>query len=122
MSGFLFLALTSFHCNADIALKSASEILGTWKVKYTAPRINAEKRVGNQIWDFRRDGTLVSTAKDKRAKGKFSVTVRYEIKDGVILSNQPGRSRKIKYTVVEKDDNSMILRGGMDGFLFLSKQ
>lgn len=123
LSILLLTLVTFLNVRAEVTLSSASEILGTWKLEHSSPRIDGAERPGNAIWEFRNDGTLVTTAIDNRATGgEFSITVNYEVKDGKIVSDQPGRSKKITYSVVEKKRNSMILHGGMDAFLFFTKQ
>ena len=119
----LLLILATFNVNAEVTLNSPSEILGTWKQEYSAPRIDDEKRPSKEIWEFRSDGTLTTTAYDERLPGgSFSISVKFEVKDGKILANEPGRSRKNTYVVVEMEGDSMILHGGMDAFLFFKKQ
>lgn len=122
-NGLLLTLLVSFCASAEVVLNSASDVVGTWKLNSSSPRREGEKRPANATWEFRNDGTLVTTAVDSRTKGgEFTVTVKYHIKDGKIISNQPGRSRKIIYTVEEKDEHQMVLHGGMDAYLFFTKQ
>ncbi len=117
------LILTTFNSNAEVALNSPSEVIGIWQQEYSAPQIDGEKRPSTETWEFRSDGTLVTSGFDKRLPGgSFSISVKYEVKDGKILANQPGRSRKNTYVVIEKDGDSMVLHGGMDAFLFFKKQ
>jgi len=119
----LFITAFWASSHAEIALKDASELIGTWELNHTSPKINGKKRPSSQEWEFRSDGTLVSIASDKRAKGKFTVSVPYEITDGKIVTGVAGRpGKKVSYILIEKKGNEMILKGGPDGFLFFTKQ
>jgi hypothetical protein len=121
---FLVFALAFSRAACAEALSvDASELIGSWKLNHTSPQINGKKRASDQTWEFRSDGTLVSTASDPRAKGSFSVTVPFEISGGKIVTGVAGRPGKtVAYEVVEKGGNEMILKGGPDGFLFFTKQ
>ena len=119
----LFITAFWASAHAEIALKDASELIGSWKLNDTSPKLDGKKRPSSQEWEFRSDGTLVSTASDKRAKGTFTVSVPFEIKDGKIVTGVAGRPGKtLSYTLIEKKDNEMILKGGPDGFLFFTKK
>lgn len=107
---------------AEVSISDASQLLGTWTLKYTSPQLDGEKRPSDQTWEFRSDGTMVSTASDKRAKGTFTVSVPYEIVEGKIVTGQAGRpGKKITYAVADKADGTMTLKGP-SGFMFFSKQ
>jgi uncharacterized protein (TIGR03066 family) len=119
----LFITAFWASAHAELALKDASELIGSWKLNHTSPKIDGKKRPSDQKWEFRSDGTLVSTASDKRTKGTFTVSVPYEIEDGKLVTGVAGRpGKKVSYTLIEKKDNEMILKGGADGFLFFTKQ
>lgn len=119
----LFITAFLASAHAEIVLKDASELIGSWNLNHTSPKIDGKKRPSAQAWEFRGDGTLVSTASDKRAKGSFTVSVPYEITDGKILTGVAGRpGKKVSYTLIEKNDHEMILKGGADGFLFFTKK
>ena len=108
---------------AEVVLADASQLVGNWKLDHTSPQIDGTKRPSNQTWEFRSDGTLVSTASDPRAKGTFSVTVPYELSDGNIVTGMAGRpGKKVTYSVVEMLGNKMVIKGGPDGYLFFTKQ
>lgn len=103
-----------------------SDLIGTWKLDYTSQQLRVSKdkykRQANQTWEFRKDGTVVSRASDKRAKADFAVTPKYEITDGKILIDDPGRpGRKNTYTVIEKTADKMILKGSY-GYYFFKKE
>jgi len=119
----LFMAAFLAPAHAEIVLKDASELIGSWKLNHTSPKIDGKKRPSSQEWEFRSDGTLVSIAADKRTKGTFTVSVPFEIKNGKIVTGVAGRPGKtVTYTLIEKTDGEMILKGGADGFLFFTKQ
>ncbi len=119
----LFITAFLASAQAEIVLTDASELIGSWKLNHTSPKLDGKKRPSSQEWEFRSDGTLVSTASDKRTKGTFTVSVPFEITDGKIVTGVAGRpGKKVSYTLIKKRDHEMILKGGADGFLFFTKQ
>ncbi len=128
----LLLVASSIISNVSAeSINDRSELLGNWKLNATARKIDGEQRQVDQSWEFHKDGTLVSTASYESGVGtiyatkidEFSVTVKYEIKDGKIVSGVPGRQGKtLTYQLIERNGKDMILRQGAGEFMFFTKQ
>ena len=113
-----------------MSINDRSSLIGKWTLTATARKLDGKQRSANQSWEFRKDGTLLSTASYDSRKGslygtkidKFSVTVKYEIKDGKLVTGVPGRPGKtISYELIERNGNNMILRQGAGEFMFFTK-
>ena len=123
ISALLLLSLSSSVVLAQIVLDDAAPLIGTWKLNSTSNKMDGKKRPSAQQWEFRKDGQLVSTAEDKRAKGTITVSVPYQIKDGKIVAERAGRPGKtVTYTLIKQEGSEMIIHGGADGYLFFKKQ
>lgn len=110
---------------ADYPLKDKSEIVGVWVVESTAPKLKGKRRPSTQEMEFKADGSYVSSAIDVRtgSSSRFSATSSYNVENGIIKVEKPGRPGKFdRYKVYEKKDNTMILKGGTEGFYFLQKK
>ena len=120
----LFLALSAGTLNAENLVKDPSELLGTWVLQYTSPQLDAgEQRRSNQTWEFLGGGKLITKASDKRvAGGSFEIQTTYEVKDGKIVTVTPGQSWPTRYEVVKKENGTMVLKGGMEGYYFFQRQ
>lgn len=103
---------------ADVALKDASEIQGSWILEYTSARLDANKVFEGAKWEFAQEGKLSTTAHYEVAAAGAAVTMenKYEIKDGKITTDL-GHT----YTVLEKTDTAMTLKGPF-GYYFFKKK
>ncbi|MGR9105312.1 MAG: hypothetical protein ACU843_00120 [Gammaproteobacteria bacterium] len=110
--------------HAEVTLQSKDDVAGLWKLEGSGKDLNGAKRPGQQTWEFKKDGTLTTVGFDRRLPGgDFSVSSSYEIKDGKIVADVVGRpGKKTSYTVIEKDDNSMIIKEGIGEYLFFTKK
>lgn len=118
------IAISFLPAYADVSLENNSSLIGVWKLIGTAKDLDGKKRLGEQTWEFKKDGTLATSGYDKRLPGgHFSVDSNYEVKDGNIVADVAGRpGKKATYTVIEKDDNSMVLKQGIGQYMFFSKK
>lgn len=108
---------------ADVALKDNSEILGKWTLVSVAPGLEKTKIEENRTWEFRSDGTVVTSGYNRIIKSDSTQQFKYSVTDGKIKAEDPGRPGKtMEYVVHEKVGDSMILKGGMEGFYFFKKQ
>ncbi|WP_150045988.1 MULTISPECIES: hypothetical protein [Methylomonas] len=105
-------ALTAFSANADIKLENSSKILGTWRVDAEAAALDKEKKALNVTWEFRKDGTLMTSAEDTRGRTKeMDIAVNYSVEDGVIKKQtSPGREKYEDCHVVEMEGKKMVLK------------
>lgn len=104
--------------SAEYVLSDNSEILGVWSVDAEAPKLDGPKRLLQQDWEFKRDGTLKSIAKDFR--GNADVKLKYQIENGKIIKEiRPGKNETC--TVTEKEGNTMVLHC-RNLYFFLTKK
>lgn len=121
----LAVTLSPMSTFAEYALKDNSEIVGTWIVESTAPKLEEKKRPSTQEMEFKADGSYISSAVDFRtgSSSRFSAISTYEVKNGNLKIGKPGRPGKYdRFKVYEKQHNYMILKGGTEGFYFLKKK
>lgn len=123
----IILSFAAFCClpvQAEVTLDNNTDLLGTWALAGTAKDLDGEKRHSEQTWVFAKDGTLATSGYDKRLPGgNFSVSTQYEVKNGKIVADVVGRPGKITtYTVIEIDDDSMIIKQGIGQYMFFSKK
>jgi hypothetical protein len=122
--GALFLAsVFGTAAWAEVALKDNKEILGSWLLVSVAPGFEKPKIEENRTWDFRADGVVVTSGYNRHFKTDDTREFKYIVADGKIKLEEPGRPGKTSdYAVYEKNADSMILKGGMEGFYFFKKK
>ncbi|MDQ7089427.1 MAG: hypothetical protein Q9M50_02110 [Methylococcales bacterium] len=96
----------------DIKLEDNSSILGKWKLNYESPALHKEKKKVNIRWNFKKDGTILTSATDTRSRtGKMSIKLKYSVEEGVIKKQStPGREKYETCRVVQQEKNSMVLK------------
>jgi len=118
----LMASLVSAVALAELPLKDTSEILGTWKLEAVAPGLTKPKIAENRTWDFRSNGTIVTSGFNRILGNEDRYEWKYKIVDGKIVADDPGRPGKtMEYSVYEKTGDTMILKGGIEGFYFFKK-
>jgi len=120
ISALLF--MSSATAWSEVLLKDASEIAGTWQLESVAASLSKPKIAENRTWEFRMDGVIVTSGFNRHFAQEDRHEFKYEIIDGKIVSDNPGRPGKpIEYVVYEKTNDTMILKGGLEGFYFFKK-
>jgi hypothetical protein len=115
----LFFSGTVF---ADIALKDASEIVGTWQLEAVSAGLTKARIAENRTWEFRSDGIIVTSGYNRHLKGDDRHEWKYNVTNGKIYSDNPGRpGSPLEYVVYEKTSDKLILKGGIEGFYFFKK-
>lgn len=108
---------------ADVVLKDKSEIVGKWVLESVAPGIDKPKVEENRTWEFRADGVLVSSGYNRHLKQDDTKEFKYQVVDGKIKAEDPGRPGKpLDYVVHEMTGNTLVLKGGIEGAYFLKKK
>jgi hypothetical protein len=108
--------------DAEVLLTDNSELLGSWKLESVSPGYKKVKIEENRIWEFRADGTIVTSGYNRILHSDDRYEWKYQIVDGRIVAEDPGRPGKtMNYTVYEKTRDSMVLQGGIEGFYFFKK-
>ncbi|CAL1239572.1 hypothetical protein [Candidatus Methylocalor cossyra] len=116
-------ALVSAVVLADVPLTDPGELVGTWKLEAVAAALDKPRIQENRTWEFRRDGTIVTSGYNRHFKTEDRHEWKYRIVDGKIVTDDPGRPGKtIDYSVYKKEGNELILKGGLEGFYFFRKQ
>lgn len=115
----IFFALSA---HADVKLKDNSEILGRWNLHDEAVSLTSPKKAVTQEWEFKEDGTLISTASDVAGRiSALKIALKYSIENGEIKKQSaPGREKYESCKVVEKEGSNMILKCMY--FFFLTKK
>lgn len=117
------LALSSATAHAEVALNDPSELYGLWKLESVSPGISKPKIAEDRTWEFRADGVIVTSGYNRIMKGNDRYEWKYKLLDGKIQAEDPGRPGKpIDYVIYEKSGNTMILKGGLEGYYFFTKQ
>jgi hypothetical protein len=109
--------------SAEVKLKDNSEIVGKWLLESVAMGINSPRIEEKRMWQFRADGTAVTSGYNRHLKQDDSREFKYEVTDGKIKAEDPGRPGKtVDYVVYDKTGDAMVLKGGIEGFYFFKKQ
>ncbi len=111
------LAITSFLVASSayakdkiIPLEDNSILLGHWSLYAETAALHKTKKMVQNEWIFKEDGTLTSIAFDPRLDGKKAVNVKYSVENGVLKKQvQPGREKYETCKVVKLDDDNMTL-------------
>jgi hypothetical protein len=117
------IGLSSFSVQAEIPLKDGSEIAGTWQLVSVAASLTKPRIEENRTWEFRTDGTIITSGYNRHFKTQDRHEWKYKIVDGKISADDPGRPGKtIDYAVYELKSDELILKGGIEGYYFFKKQ
>ena len=102
----------AFSANADVELKSNSEILGKWKLYAEATKLDGEQKTVTIEWDFKDNGVLKQTATDSVGRTKeMKIDIKYVVENGDIKKQtKPGQEKYESCSVVEKEGSKMILK------------
>ena len=108
---------------AEVYLKDASEIVGSWRLETVSSSLKGPRIEENRTWEFRADGVIVTSGYNRHLKTNDMHEWKYRIVNGKIAADDTGRPGKtIDYAVQEKTADSMILKGGIEGFYFFTKR
>lgn len=107
---------------AEITLESKAEVEGTWKLQYTKNSLNDKEAINREdTWVFK-DGkaTILHIPRD----GKYydQPPVNYEIENGKLKIALVGNGRFDVFSLEEKDDKSMTLKGKFGGYYYFIKK
>jgi hypothetical protein len=108
---------------ADVDLKSKDEVAGTWKLQSTK-NTASEKEVAlprEDTWVFK-DGKLTILHIPREGKYYDQPPVSYEVEEGKLKVSQVGSSRIDFFSLVEKTDSKMVLKGKFGGYYYFDKK
>ncbi|MDD5321491.1 MAG: hypothetical protein PHD43_12915 [Methylococcales bacterium] len=107
---------------ADVTLQSKEEVEGTWKLQSTKNSLTDKQAINREdTWVFK-DGKLTILHIPREGSYFDQPPVPYEIEDGKLKVAIIGGSRFDLFTVVEKDDKSMTLKGKYGGYYYFIKK
>ncbi len=107
---------------ADITLQSKEEVEGTWKLDHTQNSLTDKESIQRvDIWVFK-DGKLTILNIPREGKYYDQPPVNYEIENGKLKVALVGSGRFDIFSVVEKDDKSMTLKGKFGGYYYFIKK
>jgi len=118
----LGLSLFGSTVYADVTLQSKEEVQGTWKLQTTKNSLTDKQAIEREdTWVFK-DGKLTVLHIPREGKYYDQPPVDYDVEDGKLKVALVGSSRFDTFTLVEKDDNSMTLKGKYGGYYFFVKK
>lgn len=118
----LILSVFTSAVYADITLQSPTEVEGTWKLDHSKNSLTDKESVPREdTWVFK-DGKVTILHIPRDGKYYDQPPVNYEIDDGKLKVALVGSSRFDLFTLVEKDDNSMTLKGKFGGYYYFIKK
>ncbi|QPK61514.1 hypothetical protein IVG45_11425 [Methylomonas sp. LL1] len=108
---------------ADVTLKSADEIQGAWKLDHTKKSMASNEILKREdTWDFK-GGKVTITHIPREGTFYDQSPVNYEVEDGKLKISILGRSDKFDvFSLVEKDDKTMTLKGKFGDVYFFNKK
>ena len=119
----LFWGLTAFFCTAyaDVTLQSKEEVQGTWKLQSTKNSLSDKQAIDREdTWIFK-DGKVTILHIPREGSYYDQPPVSYEIEEGKLKIAIIGSSRFDLFSVIEKNDNSMTLKGKYGGYYYFNK-
>jgi len=120
----LLLSLSAFGTTvyADVTLQSKEEVQGTWKLQSTKNSLTDKQAIDREdTWVFK-DGKVTILHIPREGTYYDQPPVTYEVEDGKLKVAIIGSSRFDLFTVVEKDDKSMTLKGKYGGYYYFIKK
>lgn len=118
----LVLSVFTSAVYADITLQSKEEVEGTWKLQSSKNSLtDKDSVVREDTWVFKNGkATILHIPRD----GKFydQPPVNYEIEDGKLKVALVGNNRFDVFSLVEKDDKNMTLKGKFGGYYYFTKK
>lgn len=118
----LILSLFTSAVYADITLQSKEEVEGTWKLQSTKNSLTDKEAIKREdTWIFK-DGKVTILHIPREGKYYDQPPVNYEIEDGKLKVALVGSNRFDVFSLVEKDDKSMTLKGKFGGYYYFIKK
>ena len=118
----LVLSLFGSAVYADVTLQSKEEVQGTWKLQSTKNSLTDKQSIDREdTWVFK-DGKVTILHIPREGTYYDQPPVAYEVEDGKLKIAIIGSSRFDLFTVVDKDDKSMTLKGKYGGYYYFNKK
>lgn len=121
-SALLALSVFAVSAYADIPLESKDDLAGTWKLQSTKNSATAKESIPREdTWVFK-NGQVTILNIPREGKHYDQQPVNYEIESGKLKIPYVGRSGFDTFSLVEKNDKSMILKGKFGEHYFFNKK
>jgi hypothetical protein len=118
----LGLSIIASPVYADVTLQSKEEVQGTWKLQSTKNSLNDKQAIDREdTWVFK-DGKVTILHIPREGTYYDQPPVTYDIEDGKLKIAIIGSSRFDMFTVVDKDDKNMTLKGKYGGYYYFNKK
>jgi hypothetical protein len=107
---------------ADVVVQTKEEVVGTWDLKTTKNSLTDRRPATREdTWVFK-DGNVTILHIPREDTYYDQPPVPYEIVDGKLKVMVLGGSRFDMFTVVEKDDKNMTLKGKFGDYYYFTKK
>jgi hypothetical protein len=107
---------------ADVVLQSKDEMQGTWKAETTKNSLNDRRPVKREdTWVFK-DGKVTILHIPREGTHFDQPPVPYDVVDGKLKIEALGGSRFDLFTVIDKDDKTMTLKGKYGDYNYFIKK
>ncbi len=111
------------HAWAEAAFESIQDVQGQWRLEYTKKSIDTKETIKREdTWAFN-DGKVTITNIPREGSYYDQLPVKYEIEDGKLKIALLGRSDRFDtFSLIEKDEKSMTLKGKYGDIYYFKKQ
>lgn len=118
-----FILLCSSVVFAGEPLKDNKDVVGAWVLEAVARAVGKVKTEENRGWEFKPDGTLVTSGYNRVTKVDDRMSFSYRVEDGKLVLIDPARPTKPQILEVhERTDKTMTLIGGWEGVYYFRRQ
>ncbi len=118
----LGLSLFGSAVYADVTLQTKEEVQGAWKLQYSKNSLTDKQPINREdTWVFK-DGKLTILHIPREGIYYDQPPVAYDVEDGKLKVAIIGSGRFDVFTVVEKDDKNMTLKGKFGNYYFFNQK
>jgi len=118
----LILSVFTSAVYADVVLKAKEEVEGTWKLDHTKNSLTDKESIPREdTWVFK-EGKVTILNIPREGKHYDQPPVNYEIEDGKLKVALVGNNRFDVFSLVEKSDTNMTLKGKFGGYYYFTKK
>lgn len=122
-SMLLGLSLFATAVFAEVTLQSKDDVVGAWKLDHTKKNAASQEDIKREdTWTFK-DGKVTITHIPRDGIFYDQLPVVYEVEDGKLKISHLGRADKFDvFSLVEKDEKKMTLKGKFGDIYFFNKK
>lgn len=117
--GFSIFATAAY---ADVTIQAKEDVQGTWKLQSAKNSITDKQAIDREdTWVFK-DGKVTILHIPREGTYYDQAPVAYDVEDGKLKIAIIGSSRSEVWTVVEKTDSNMTLKGSFGNYYYFVKK